>query len=78
MTGRAPRPLPRPGTDLDSQTWSDIRSKGGSEPGVFALTWWLHRVDGRTFVVAGMLNDPEVAFDQFAATAVITNAIALI
>jgi hypothetical protein len=78
MTGRASRPLPRPGTDLDSQTWTDIRSKGGSEPGVFAISWWLQRADGRSFVVAGMLNDPNVAFDQLPANTVITNAISLL
>lgn len=67
-----------PGTDIDPQTWIDVRFKGGSEPGVIALSWWLRHADGRTFVVAGMLNDPHRAFDLFAAASVITNAISLI
>jgi beta-lactamase class A len=66
------------GTDLDPETWTDIRFKGGSEPGVFALTWWLRRQDGATFVVVGLLNDPGNPFDQLAATQLIANAIALI
>jgi hypothetical protein len=67
-----------PGVPLDTDTWTDVRFKGGSEPGVVALAWWLGRSDGRQFVVAGALNDPDVAFDQLAATQLITNAIGLI
>lgn len=67
-----------PGVPLDPDTWTDVRFKGGSEPGVVALAWWPGRSDGRQFVVAGALNDPDLAFDQIAATQLITNAIGLI
>jgi hypothetical protein len=67
-----------PGLPLDTSTWTDVRFKGGSEPGVVALAWWLAGADGRRFVVAGALNDPEVAFAQTAAIQIISTAIGLI
>ena len=60
------------------QPGPDVRFKGGSEPGVVALAWWLSRDDGRKFVVAGMLNDPDVNFNQLAAIDLISNAVDLI
>jgi hypothetical protein len=67
-----------PGARLDTNTWTEVRFKGGSEPGVFALTWWLERDDGRQFVVTGLLNDPDSAFNELAAADLINNAIELI
>jgi hypothetical protein len=67
-----------PGAQLDPDTWTEVRFKGGSEPGVFALTWWLRRNDGRRYMVAGILNDPDASFDQLAASDLIDNAIDLL
>ncbi|MGB5757928.1 MAG: hypothetical protein WBM50_13510 [Acidimicrobiales bacterium] len=67
-----------PGVELDDTTWTDIRFKGGSEPGVFALAWWLERDDGRQFVVAGVLNNPDAAFNELAAADLISKAIDLL
>ncbi len=67
-----------PGVELDDTTWTDVRFKGGSEPGVFALAWWLEHDDGRQFVVTGLLNNPDTAFNMFAAADLINNAIDLI
>lgn len=67
-----------PGAQLDPDTWTEVRFKGGSEPGVFALAWWLARDDGRRFVVTGVLNDPDTALDEIAASDLINNAIDLI
>jgi hypothetical protein len=44
--------------------WRDVRFKGGSEPGVMFVAWRLEQTDGRVFVVAGGLVDPEEAFDD--------------
>lgn len=67
-----------PGLPFDTETWTNARFKGGSEPGVLALSWWLAHADGHRFVVAGAPNDPNVAFNQTAAIQVISNAIGLI
>lgn len=67
-----------PGVELDDTTWTHARFKGGSEPGVLALAWWLVRDDGRRFVVAGLLNNPDTALDDFAAIDIINNALDLI
>ncbi len=53
-----------PGLDIDAARWPEIWFKGGSEPGVFALTWRLVGSDGREFVVAAFLNDPNNAFSE--------------
>ncbi len=56
-----------PGLEIDAARWPEIWYKGGSEPGVFAMTWRLVGVDGREFVVAAALNDPENAFSEIRA-----------
>jgi hypothetical protein len=66
------------GVEFDGTKWTDVRFKGGSEPGVFALAWWLERDDGRRFVVAGLLNNPDAAFNELEAAALISSAIRLI
>lgn len=53
---------PGEGLDLDRERFPEIRFKGGSEPGVLAANWWVQRADGRQFVVAGAVNNPDVAF----------------
>ena len=67
-----------PGTELDDTTWTDVRFKGGSEAGVFALAWWLERDDGRQFVVTGLLNNPDTAINELAAADLLSTAIDLI
>lgn len=47
--------------DLD--TWTDLRFKGGSEPGLVAVAWRMERNDGRTFVLAGGVEDTETPVD---------------
>jgi hypothetical protein len=67
-----------PGAMLDTGEWTDIRHKGGSEPGVTAFAWWLARNDGERYVVVGLFNDPALAFSQFEANELLTYAIDLI
>ena len=51
------------GFDFDRATWPLLRYKGGSEPGVVAVAWWLERSDGRVFVIAGGVENDETAID---------------
>lgn len=53
-----------PGLDIDTMRWPEIWYKGGSEPGVFAMTWRLVGGDGHEYVVAVFLNDPDNAFSE--------------
>lgn len=53
-----------PGIGFDRSTWTRIAFKGGSEPGVIALTWDLTRADGRRFVVSYVWNDREKEVPQ--------------
>lgn len=45
------------GVSVDPKVWRYAGFKGGSEPGVLALAWYLERRDGRAFVLAIVLND---------------------
>lgn len=53
-----------PGIGFDRSVWTRIAFKGGSEPGVIALTWDLTRADGRRFVVSYVWNDREKEVPQ--------------
>ncbi len=48
-----------PGLEIDPKVWPFIGFKGGSEPGVMDLTYWLERDDKRTFVVTVAVNAGE-------------------
>ncbi len=67
-----------PGVRLDAKTWTYAGYKGGSEPGVLSLTWYLVRHDGKAFVLSLVLNDPHRAIDESSAAAVAEAAIALL
>lgn len=69
---------PGAGLPFDTNRWPAIRYKGGSEPGVLAVTWWLERNDGRRFVIAGGLSDPTAAFDDTAGVVALASALQLI
>lgn len=53
-----------PGFEIDTARWPEVWYKGGSEPGVFAMTWRLVGADGREYVVAAFLNDPDNEFSE--------------
>jgi hypothetical protein len=54
-----------PGLPIDPHTFSFIGFKGGSEPGVMALGWLLHRVaDDAWMVVTVGLADPDNPIDE--------------
>ena len=55
------------GMQFDRSVWPDLRYKGGSEPGVVAVAWWLERADGRTFVLAGGVEGPDAPIDPVVA-----------
>jgi len=59
---------------LDAERWPTVGFKGGSEMGVLAGNWLLERNDGRWFVLAMALNDPQSALDLGAAVKVLQAA----
>lgn len=67
-----------PGVRLAPSTWSYAAFKGGSEPGVLSLTWYLRRHDGHAFVLSIVLNDPRKTIDEAAAISAAQAAIALL
>ncbi len=67
-----------PGVDFDTDRWPTIRYKGGSEPGVLAMAWWIEGNDARRYVVVGGITDADAALDEFAATSVLSSAVELV
>lgn len=57
-----------PGIPDDEGNFAVIAFKGGSEPGLVAMNWLVELKDGRRFVVAGSLVNPDESFDQLEAT----------
>ncbi len=57
------------GISIDSRTWPTVGYKGGSEPGVMNMTYYLQREDGRRFALSAtwMRRDADVDQDAFAA-----------
>lgn len=52
-----------PGIPAEAGVWDRIWFKGGSEPGLLA-TWWVTRVEGRTFVTAGSVVNADQTIDS--------------
>jgi beta-lactamase class A len=67
-----------PGIPLDRSRWPYVAFKGGSEPGVLSLTWYLERRDRRAFALSIVLNDDHDEIDAAAATAIAEAAIKLL
>ncbi len=65
-----------PGLEIDAVRWPEVWYKGGSEPGVFAMTWRLAGTDGHEYVVAAFLNDPEHEFQEIRAIAAMQSVLA--
>ncbi|HEY8545330.1 MAG TPA: serine hydrolase [Acidimicrobiales bacterium] len=56
------------GIGLDRDEWPTLWYKGGSEPGVLTLGWLGVDRDGATYVVEGMLMDPDAVLAEDAIT----------
>jgi hypothetical protein len=67
-----------PGVEIDRKRWSYAGFKGGSEPGVLSMTWYLERKDGRAFVLSLVVDDTRHDIDAAAAVNVAESAIALL
>lgn len=67
-----------PGLPLDEKTWRYVAYKGGSEPGVLSLAWLLTRRDGRSFVLAIVLNNATTAIDETGAVTIAEGAVELL
>lgn len=57
-----------PGLPGEENDFEAIAFKGGSEPGLVAMNWLVERADGRRFVVAGSVVNPDEAFDELEVT----------
>lgn len=57
-----------PGLPDEEGAFESVAFKGGSEPGLVAMNWLVERTDGRRFVIAGSLLDPEQPLDELEAT----------
>jgi beta-lactamase class A len=67
-----------PGIQLDRELWPYVGFKGGSEPGVLSLTWYLQRRDERRLVLSIVINDSGHDIDTVAAVGVARAAIGLL
>jgi hypothetical protein len=65
-----------PGLVLPRAVWHYVAFKGGSEPGVVSMTWYLERRDGARFTVSLIVNDPRRHIDEAAAAALAGSVIA--
>lgn len=69
---------PGEGLPFDRERWPTIRFKGGSEPGVVAGAWWFEGADGRRYVVAGGLADPDTPVSEIDGALALASAITLV
>jgi beta-lactamase class A len=53
-----------PGVPDTAGRWEVVAYKGGSEPGVLAMAWWVRQPDGRSFVTAGSVTDADAVLDE--------------
>jgi hypothetical protein len=53
-----------PGVPVDTQAWAYVGFKGGSEPGLFALSWYLETAAGDGHVLVTIAVDPEALVDD--------------
>jgi hypothetical protein len=63
-----------PGVPFDPGAWSYVGYKGGSEPGVLALAWYLESVDGEAYVYVVNVTNPDEAVPD-ADIAVLTGSV---
>jgi beta-lactamase class A len=67
-----------PGIQLNHTAWPYVAFKGGSEPGVISLTWYLQRHDGRSVVLSIVINDTHREIDTTATVALAQAAVGLL
>ncbi len=63
---------------IDQNTWTTAWYKGGSEPGLLAMSWFLEDSSGKTYVVAGSMSDPDVVISEIYAVAALEHAVVLL
>jgi len=57
--------------------WRYVGYKGGSEPGVMAMSWLLQAKDGGWYAVSGTWNDPQAGVNEARFASLMTRAAAL-
>lgn len=55
------------GVPIDREVWPYVAFKGGSEPGVLALSWYAERRDGRRFAVMVLMRNSRGAISDLIA-----------
>lgn len=63
------------GLALDPAQWQTTWFKGGSEPGVMALSYLATTRTGHSYVVTALAEDPSQPIDEAAATPTMLSAI---
>jgi beta-lactamase class A len=67
-----------PGIPLDREVWAGFAYKGGSEPGVMNMTFWLLRQDGKQFALSVSANDTMKNLEQIPMVAIVERAIGML
>ncbi len=67
-----------PGIPLSREVWAGFAYKGGSEPGVMNMTFWLLRGDGKQFALSVFANDQKKAFEETPMVAIVERAIGML
>ena len=67
-----------PGVAVDEGAWSYVGFKGGSEPGVLALSWYLEATDGDRYVLVAAAVDPDEPLDELTLVQLIASGIDLL
>jgi len=66
-----------PGVGGAAERWSYVGYKGGSEPGVMAMTFLLRAKDGGWWALSGSWNDPAAAVDEVRFAGLMARAVEL-
>ncbi len=66
------------GLAFADEAWRYVGYKGGSEPGVLAMSWLLQRADGQWFTLAVLWNDPAAVLDENALLTVVQGFLGLV
>ena len=67
-----------PGIALDREVWAGFAYKGGSEPGLMNMTFWLLRRDGKQFALSVSANDQKNNFEQTPMVGIVERAIGML
>lgn len=67
-----------PGVAVDEGAWSHVGFKGGSEPGVLALSWYVEATGGGRYVLVTGAVDPDQPLDELPLVQLMSSGIELL